>query len=64
MGRLWNRLALAFSAPKGPCTCDGCTGREPNRSRSLNVSHGAHVWVRDGKIHWRAKSRIVAPWPR
>lgn len=50
-----------FRREPKPCDCDGCTGREPNRSRSPYVSHGLHMTAgRDGKIHWRAKSRIVS----
>lgn len=43
-----------------PCDCDACTGRVANKSRSINVSHGLHMEVgRDGKIHYRATSRII-----
>lgn len=43
-----------------PCDCDGCTGRVHQRSNSMNVSHGLHMEVgRDGKLHWRSKSRHV-----
>ena len=42
-----------------PCTCHGCMPVPVNRSRSMNVSHGLHMWIRDGKVHYRHKSRYV-----
>jgi hypothetical protein len=46
--------------PERPCDCDACAGRVANKSRSINVSHGLYIWVGDdGKMHYRAKSRIV-----
>lgn len=48
-----------------PCACDGCTGREPNRSKSPYVSHGLRMWVgKDGKLHWRSKSRLLHEFSR
>lgn len=52
----WLRKVLSRSSA---CNCDGCTGRKANQSRSASVSHGLHMWVQDGKVHWRAKSRLV-----
>ena len=55
-------MTWPFKRKPKPCTCDRCTGREPNRSNSMNVSHGLRMWVgRDGEFHWRSKSRIVGP---
>ncbi len=45
--------------PEPPCTCHGCMPVETNNSRSMNVSHGLHMWVKDGKVHYRHKSRYV-----
>lgn len=44
--------------PKPPCDCHGCMPVPTNDSRSPYVSHGLHMWVVDGKIHYRKKSTI------
>ena len=55
-------LKRLFRREPKPCTCDRCTGREPNRSTNPIVSHGLDMWVgEDGEVHYRAKSRIVGP---
>ncbi len=56
----FRKLYEAYKAWKNrPCDCHGCVPRPVNQSRSMNVSHGLHMWVKDGKVHYRHKSRYV-----
>lgn len=56
--RFWRQVRDWWTAPR-ICDCHGCMPVEVNRSRSIRVSHGMVMWVRDGKLHYRHKSRIV-----
>lgn len=59
--RLFRSLRDRWLAYKNrPCDCHGCMPVETNNSRSPKVSHGLHIWVKDGKVHYRKKSRIVS----
>lgn len=49
--------------PERPCNCHGCQPIIQHRSRNPNVSYGMTMWVKDGKIHWRQKSRINVSYP-